>query len=96
MNNIKESNKPLKVNYVSEEMQDEISKFSDDISKTKSYIKELNKLFKNNNIPVFIATANEKNEIVFEATTPEEVNNDNLELQVCFNRLLKACRSFDI
>mgnify|MGYP006966542806 CR=1 FL=1 len=81
-------------NNISEDKKGLILKY--DFSKRKLLIKELNTLFRENNLPLFIASITEDGELLSEATLPEEVDINNVETAIIFNHFLRDCTDFNL
>lgn len=81
-------------NNISEDKKGLILKY--DFSKTKLLIKEINTMFRENDLPLFIASTTKEGELLCEATLPEEVDIDNIETAIIFNRFLRACTDFNL
>lgn len=65
------------------------------ISDIRKMIRELNTMFKANNIPVFMAVYNpECQNVIYETTLPEEVNVNDVQVIRQFNKFLRDCTDF--
>lgn len=65
------------------------------ISDIRKMIRELNAMFRTNNVPVFMAVYNpECKNIIYETTLPEEVDVNDVQAIRQFNKFLRDCTDF--